>query len=72
MLPFIYIVSLCTLIVFRRDIQTIMYFGGFCVSEVCNYSLKRFFKQVRPERIARLDHFQNIFKTFSLRSDRLI
>ncbi|CAF0986864.1 unnamed protein product [Rotaria sordida] len=50
MLPFIYIVSLCTLIVFRRDIQTIMYFGGFCVSEVCNYSLKRFFKQARPER----------------------
>ncbi|CAF2974367.1 unnamed protein product [Rotaria sp. Silwood2] len=50
MLPFIYIVSLCTLILFRRDIQTIMYFGGFCVSEVCNYSLKRFFKQARPER----------------------
>ncbi|CAF1972045.1 unnamed protein product [Rotaria magnacalcarata] len=50
MLPFIYIVSLCTLIIFRRDVQTIMYFGGFCVSEVCNYALKRFFKQARPER----------------------
>jgi len=50
MLPFIYIVSLCTLILFRRDIQTIMYFGGFCVSEVCNQGLKRVFKQARPER----------------------
>ncbi|CAF3527453.1 unnamed protein product [Adineta steineri] len=50
MLPFIYIVSLCTLILFRRDIQTIMYFGGFCVSEVCNTVLKRTFKQARPER----------------------
>ncbi|CAF1101786.1 unnamed protein product [Rotaria sordida] len=45
---------LCALIVFRRDIQTIMYFGGFCISEVCNYSLKRFFKQARPERISQV------------------
>jgi len=50
MLPFIYIVALCTLILFRRDMQTIMYFGGFCVSEVCNHCLKRIFKQARPER----------------------
>ncbi len=27
-----------------------MYFGGFCVSEVCNHCLKRIFKQARPER----------------------
>jgi len=50
MLPFIYIVALCTLILFRRDIQTIMYFGGFCVSEVINHYLKAIFKQPRPER----------------------
>jgi dolichyldiphosphatase len=50
MLPFIYIVSLCTLILFRRDIQTIMYFGGFCISEVLNNCLKKVFKQARPER----------------------
>lgn len=50
MLPFIYIVSLCTLIIFRRDIQTIMYFGGFCVSEVFNHYLKKIFKQARPAR----------------------
>ncbi|CAF1313744.1 unnamed protein product, partial [Didymodactylos carnosus] len=50
MIPFIYIVSLATLILFRRDLQTIMYSGGFCVSEVINHYLKIIFKQPRPER----------------------
>jgi len=50
MLPFIYIVSLCTLILFRRDIQTIMYLGGFCVSGIINHFLKIIVKQQRPER----------------------
>ena len=63
MLPFIYIVALCTLILFRRDIQTVgekVFFfvfililgldNVFCGSEICDYSLKRSFKQARPER----------------------
>jgi len=50
MLPFIYIVSLCTLILFRRDIQTIMYLGGFGISTIINHFLKITFKQQRPER----------------------
>ncbi|CAF3674469.1 unnamed protein product [Rotaria sordida] len=50
MLPFIYIVALCTLILFRRDIQTIMYLNGFFLSGIINYYLKITFKQQRPER----------------------
>ncbi|UJR28376.1 hypothetical protein I4U23_009618 [Adineta vaga] len=59
MLPFIYIVSLCTLILFRRDIQTIMYFGGFFVSGIINHYLKITFKQQRPERTRdRVDFYE--------------
>ncbi|CAF0742130.1 unnamed protein product [Adineta steineri] len=59
MLPFIYIVSLCTLILFRRDIQTIMYFGGFFVSGIINHYLKIVFKQQRPERTRdRMDFYE--------------
>lgn len=59
MLPFIYIVSLCTLILFRRDIQTIMYLAGFSVSGVINHYLKITFKQQRPERTRdRVDFYE--------------
>ncbi|CAF0815188.1 unnamed protein product [Rotaria sp. Silwood1] len=59
MLPFIYIVALCTLILFRRDIQTIMYFTGFFICGIINYYLKITFKQQRPERTRnRMDYYE--------------
>ncbi|CAF0778438.1 unnamed protein product [Rotaria sordida] len=59
MLPFIYIVALCTLILFRRDIQTIMYLNGFFLSGIINYYLKITFKQQRPERTRdRMDYYE--------------
>ncbi|CAF0925609.1 unnamed protein product [Adineta ricciae] len=61
MLPFIYIVSLCTLIIFRRDIQTIMYLGGFFVSGIINHFLKIICKQERPERTRNRVDFYEIY-----------
>ncbi|CAF3235346.1 unnamed protein product [Rotaria socialis] len=61
MLPFIYIVALCTLIIFRRDIQTIMYFGGFVISGIINHYLKITFKQQRPERTRHRMDFYDVY-----------
>ncbi|KAL5011272.1 hypothetical protein ScPMuIL_009823 [Solemya velum] len=48
LLPFCIIVSFCTLIIFRRDLHTISYFGGLMLNEVLNWILKHIIRESRP------------------------
>jgi hypothetical protein len=46
--PLIILVSLATLLLFRRDLRTATLFGGLLINECLNYVLKKTFKQARP------------------------
>lgn len=48
MLPILFVVSVITLIVIRRDLTTIFYLLGFCLTELINFILKNLIKQPRP------------------------
>lgn len=55
LLPLAMIVSILTLILFRRDLHTICFFVGVCVCELLNTVLKLSLKQGRP--VGRRTHF---------------
>jgi len=48
LIPLALLVSLFTLILFRRDFRTALIFVGLLVNEVVNYILKKMVKQSRP------------------------
>ena len=49
--PIFYVISLATLIVFRRDLTTIFYFIGLLLTEASNYILKNLIKHPRPLQV---------------------
>jgi len=50
LLPIFIIVSFITLILFRREVHTIIFFLGILLNEALNMALKRYFKEPRPCR----------------------
>jgi len=50
LLPIFIIVSFVTLILFRREIHTMMFFVGMLLNETLNMVLKRYFREARPCR----------------------
>jgi len=50
LMPIFIIVSFVTLILFRREVHTMMFFLGILVNETINMALKRYFKEPRPCR----------------------
>jgi len=56
LLPIFIIVSFITLILFRREIHTIMFFLGIAINEAINMVLKRYFQEPRPCRPGDLTH----------------
>ncbi|CAL1534310.1 unnamed protein product [Lymnaea stagnalis] len=50
LLPFILIVSFSTLVILRRDLHTVAFFAGLCISEGINIIIKHIVREPRPVR----------------------
>ncbi|GAM26010.1 hypothetical protein SAMD00019534_091850, partial [Acytostelium subglobosum LB1] len=70
LIPLIIVVSVATLVIFKRDLRTGSLLGGLLVSEAINYVLKKSIKEGRPTHIQQLrkksygmpsDHAQFMF-----------
>ncbi|XP_018312274.1 dolichyldiphosphatase 1 [Mycetomoellerius zeteki] len=48
LMPFVIITGFITLILFRRDLHTIVFFIGVVINECINYILKHMIRQARP------------------------
>ncbi|XP_014216566.1 dolichyldiphosphatase 1 [Copidosoma floridanum] len=50
LMPFAVLSGFVTLILFRRDLHTIVFFGGVVINELLNYVLKHIIQEPRPMR----------------------
>jgi dolichyldiphosphatase len=70
LMPVFLVVSFITLILFKRDLQTIVFFMGQMSNEILNFILKRLIAQERPTRNwRRIDGLGHLGKGYGMPSN---